>query len=316
MRVTAQLIDGSTGGHVWSERYDRPLTGIFTLQDEVTLHIVSALRVEILEAELVRVRRIPTENLTAYDLSLRGMESWLRAWHETKKEANVQARQLYEKAIELDPQYAQAYAGLSMTYWLDWFLQGRDNRAQSMERALEMGQRALALEDSVPWSHSILGLVYMWNKQHERAIAEGERAITLDPNFADGFVNLGNILYVAGRPEEAVGMIEKAMRLNPRYPVWYLQILGGAYRDVGRCEETITVTKKFLAVTPNVGLAYYNLAVCYAELDRLEEAQAAVAELVRLLPFMSLDLVRQNAVYKDPALLERHLTALRKAGLK
>jgi adenylate cyclase len=316
VRVTAQLIDGTTGGHVWSERYDRSLTDIFAVQDEVTQHIVSALRVEILEAEQARVRRIPTENLTAYDLSLRGRESWLRAWHETKKEANVQARQLYEKAIELDPQYAQAYAGLSLTYWLDWFLQWSDNRAQSMERALEMGQRSIAIDDSLPLSHSILGIVYMWSKQQERAITEGERAITLDPNFADGFVHLGNFLYVAGRPEEAVGMIEKAMRLNPRYPVWYLERLGAAYRVVGRCEEAIVQMKRVVTLKPNNPPAHFVLAICYAELGRLEEARAEAAEVLRINPNFSLEVFKQTIPIKDQALLERTLAAARKAGLK
>jgi tetratricopeptide (TPR) repeat protein len=127
---------------------------------------------------------------------------------------------------------------------------------------------------------------------------------------------MGWILIAAGRPEEAVGMIEKAIRLNPRASVRYLQDLGMAYREVGRCEEAITVTKQFLAVIPNYAPAYSTLAICYAEFDRLEEARAAVAELVRLSPSMSLDWVRQNLPAKNPARLERHLAALRKAGVK
>jgi adenylate cyclase len=312
VRITAQSIDGTTGGHVWSERYDRPLTDIFTVQDEITQQIVAALRVEVLEAELARVRRIPTESLTAYDLYLHGLESSLRALYETKRELNVQAQRLFEQAIGLDPHYAQAYTGLSWVYYLDWFMQWSSEPAHAMERALETGQRAIALDDSLPLSHSIVGIIYASKKQYEQAIAEGRRAITLDPNFADGYVHLGFTLVAAGRPEEAIGLIEQAMRLNPRHPVRYLLALGFAYRDGGRCEEAITVTKQFLAATPHVGPAHATLAVCYAELGRVEEARVEMAETLRLQPYLSLEWPRQNW----PAMVERHLTALRKAGLK
>ncbi len=123
-------------------------------------------------------------------------------------------------------------------------------------------------------------------------------------HFAEGFVNLGNILAVVGRPEEGLGLIEKAMRLNPRYPVRYLFTVGIAYLEAGRCEESITLTKKFLAVNPNLALAHSNLAVCYAELDRLEEARAEVTELLRLNPSLSLEWVRQNYAEKDPSAIQ------------
>lgn len=265
---------------------------------------------------MARVRRVPTENLTAYDLVLRGWESWLRANYDTQKEANTQARQFFERAVELDPHYAQAYTGLSLTHFSDWFSQWSNEPARSMARAVELGQRAIALDDSLPRAHAILGHLYMWKMQYEQAITEGERAITLDPSNAEGFLMLGNTLIWAGRPKEAIGVIEKAMRLNPRYPVRYLLTLGSAYTHVGRCEEAITAIKKFLAVTPNFGPAHYHLAICYAELDRWEEARAEVAEVLRLQPHASVEWLRQNGAYGDRTLLERHLAALRKAGLK
>jgi adenylate cyclase len=227
IRITAQLIDGTTGDHLWSERYDRSLKDIFALQDEIRQKIVTALKVKLTPDEQERFRRAPTNNLEAYDYYLRGMESGLRALYESKKEANEQARQMFEKAIELDPKYAGAYAGLGQTYFLDWFYQWNKDRAQSLERAFELAQRAVALDDSLPEPHRTLGLVYVWKKQHEQAIAEAERAIALDPNFADGYTSLGTILVFAGQPEEGIGLIEKAMRLNPRYPTDYLHDLEG-----------------------------------------------------------------------------------------
>jgi adenylate cyclase len=152
VRVTAQLIDGTTGGHVWSTRYDRPLTDIFAVQDEIVQQLVATLRVEMQEAERERVRRIPTENLTAYDALLRGMEDWLRS----TKEANAHARQMFEKAVELDPMYAAAYAGLGATYINDFVFQWNPD-PQNLERGFVLAQQALALDTSLPAAHGLYG---------------------------------------------------------------------------------------------------------------------------------------------------------------
>jgi adenylate cyclase len=236
--------------------------------------------------------------------------------YERKKEANEQARQMFEKAIELDPQYAGAYAGLGATYWLDWFYQWNRDRAQSLERTFELGQRAVALDDFLSLPHRVLSLAYLWKKQHDQAIAEAERAIALDPNNAEGYMNLGSILSSAGRPEEGIELTEKAMRLNPHYPPVYLHNLGIAYLTAGRCEEALVPLKKVLTLNPNFGPAHLHLALCYAELGRLEEARAEMAEVLRVNPNASLEVFKQIAPYKDPADLECFLDGLRKAGLK
>ncbi|MBI3302180.1 MAG: tetratricopeptide repeat protein, partial [Deltaproteobacteria bacterium] len=263
-----------------------------------------------------RFQRAPTNNLEAYDYYLRGVESWTRAYYETKKEANIQARQMYERAVELDPQYARAYAGLGGTYFLEWFFQWNPDRAQSLERALELAQKAVALNDSLPGAHRTLGAVYAFNKQHDQAIVEAEQAIALAPNDADGYETLGWILTYVGRPEEGIGLIEKAMRLNPRYPIFYIRSLGWAYRVAGRYEEALAPLKKVLTLAPNMAPVHLNLAACYAELGRLEEARAEIAEALRLNPTFSLEKARQMYPFKDPADLEHFLAAWRKAGLK
>ena len=274
VRINAQLIDATTGGHLWSERYDRPLTDLFALQDEIRQKIVIALKVKLTPEEHARFQRAPTNNLEAYEYHLRGLEARWRGFYETKKELNEQARQMYEKAIELDPRYAAAYAGLGWTYFLDWFFQWNPNRAQSLERAFALAQRAVALDDSLPGSHQLLGRVYVWQKQYEQAIVEAKRALTLDPNDADAYWNLGNILTFAGRPEDSIGVIEQGIRLNPRYPPNDLLQLGNAYRAAGRYEEAIVPLKKVLTLNPNFGTAHMTLAACYAELGQLEEARA------------------------------------------
>ena len=314
VRVTAQLIDGPSGGHAWSERYDRPLKDIFAVQDEIVQQLVTTLRVEVQEAEQARVRRVPTENLNAYEVLLRGREYFSRF----TKEAAAQARQMYEKAIALDSQYAAAYAALGLTYWVEWALQWSED-PQSLERAAELAQKAVTLDDSLPGAHRLLGYVSLWkNRQHDLAIAEGERDLALDPNNAEGYVTLANILTFAGRPEEAIGLLEKGMRLNPRAPnYWfYLFELGHAYHWLGQTEKAIALQKRVLLLNPNNFVAHLELATIYDELGREEEARAEVAEALKLNPVYSLEALRERHPYKDPAALERTIEALRKAGLK
>lgn len=316
IRINVQLIDATTSHHVWSERYDRPLKEIFLLQDEITQAIVARLQVEVLAAEIARVRRIPTENLTAYDFYLRGWEKAVRAYVETNREANTQARQLFEQAIALDSQYALAYTGLGMTYFRDWYLRWSSDPTQSMQRAMELARHAITLDDTLPHAHTSLSVLYMWQKQLPQAIAEAERAIALDPNFSEGFSILGNVLIFAGRPQESIELIEKAIRLNPRQVGLFTTSLPLAYRDAGRYEDAITSAKKILAVNPNAVHYYFTLAFCFAELGQEEEARAAVAKILQLQPAASLEWVQKTVPYANPGDLERLVTGLRKAGLK
>jgi TolB-like protein/Tfp pilus assembly protein PilF len=316
VRITTQLIDATKGYHLWSERYDHPLKDLFALQDEIVRQIVANLRVEVQEAELERVRRIPTENLTAYDLALRGRELLSRAWDETSKEANAQAQQLYEQAIKLDPLYAQAYEGLSSSYYAEFFYHWGTMPTQSLIQAEELARQAIQLDRSLTIAHRTLSAVALFKKQHDQAVAEAEQAVTLDPNADESYDTLGAVQFFVGRPEEGIKLIEKAMRLNPRYPPLYIFHLSCAYRVAERYVEALKLGKKAAALMPDFGPAHWNLTVIYSELDRLEEARAELAEVLRLQPAMSLEWVRQNLPYKDPVVLERHLAALRKAGLK
>src|SRR3989442_11149293 len=234
VRITAQLIDATTGYHLWSERYDRPLQDILTLQDEVVRKIVTTLGLQLSVQEQGYIIRKHTDNLEAYDAFLRGVEYF---WRLTK-EATAQARQMFEKALALDPQYAEAYASLSETYYLEWVWRWSAN-PQTLERALALAQQAVALDDSLPAAHSLLSIAYAQQQQYEQAIAEGERSIALDPNNADSYASQAEALIWAGRPEEALRAVAQAMRLNPHYPPWYLIELGGAYRFTGRYAEAI-----------------------------------------------------------------------------
>jgi adenylate cyclase len=311
VRVNVQLIDALTSGHVWAERYDRELKDIFALQDEVTQKVVFALTVKLTSEEQARFRQAPTDNLEAYDFYLRAEASY---WRYTKG-AYAQARQMLERAIELDSEYAAAYAALARTYITEramlWSLE-----PQTLEKAFAMAHRAVALDDSLPWAHVGLGTVYLWKKEHTQAIAEAERAVALDPNFADGYITLGYTLGWAGRPEESIRLVEKAMRLNPHYPFLYLFYLGRAYYTTGHPEEAIEVLRSVLTRNPDFTPAYAYLAASYSELGQETAARAKAAAVLRLNPHISLTNLRQILPYKDQASFERFLTALRKAGLE
>ena len=310
VRITAQLIDGMSGGHMWAERYDRDLTDIFALQDEITEKIVAALQVKLTEGEQEQVARRYTENLVAYDYFLRGRADQARA----TKETNAQAREMFERAIELDPNFAGAYAVLSHTYSRDWSYQWSDD-TQALERASEAAKKAVTLDDSLPLAHARLAWIYLWRRQHEQAIAEVKRAIFLDPNFAEGYARLGIILTYAGRPGEGIDLVKKAMRLDPHYPPLYLFYLGHAHYLVGQYEEAIAVLKRSFTRNPDQLPSHLDLAVIYCELGRKEEARAEVAEVLRISPRASLEGQRERMLFKDQAVLERYLENLRKAGL-
>ncbi len=311
VRITAQLIDATTSGHVWAERYDRDLQDIFDLQDEVTQKIVTALAVRLTEDEQERLVRRGTENLEAFDYYLRGLEYQ----NQFVKEANAQARRMFERAIELDPRFANAYAHLGWNHWLQWSL-GWSHYPQSLERASEFAETAIGLDESVPDAYCLLASIYLWKKQHEQAIAVSKRSIELNPNYADAIAGLGDILSFAGRPMEAIDLVKKAMRLNPKYPVWYLWNLGHAYFLTGQPEEAILVFRRALSRNPNFHPAHFYLAIIYAELGRKEEAVAEWAEFTEKNPQTSLETWRQRLPYKDQAVLKRIFGVLKQVGVQ
>jgi adenylate cyclase len=258
VRITTQLIDATTGYHLWSEQYDRPLQDLFALQDEIVQKIVTTLKLQLTLQEQGYVVRKHTDNLEAYDYVLRGAEYQYRF----TKEANIQGRQMFEKAIELDPQYAEAYVHLGWTYWNEWgFRWSADPK--TVERALALAQQALALNDSLPTAHSLLSIVYVEKQQYDQALAEGERAVALDPNYADSYAVQAEVLNLAGRPEEALQSMEQAMRLNPRCPPWYSWSLGWAYNLTGRYAEAIAAQKEVISRDPNFIYAHLQLAGSY-----------------------------------------------------
>jgi tetratricopeptide (TPR) repeat protein len=221
---------------------------------------------------------------------------------------------MFEQAIELDPQYAAAYAGLSGTYFTEWVSQWSAD-PQNLKRAVERAQQAIVLDDSLPGPHSTLGLIKLWQKQYEQAAAEMERAIALDPNFAGGYANLTHLLNAVGRPEEGIEAAKKAIHLDPHQ--WgHFNALGWAYLTAGQYyEEAMAAFKRVLTYNPNAWTAHWGLVVIYSELGREEEAKAAGTEMLRIMPQFTVEGGKRLSTWKDPAIVERFAAALRKAGL-
>ena len=310
VRITAQLVDASSGYHIWAERYDREVRDIFALQDEVTHQIVRAMAVRLTETEKLRLAGPSTGVLEAYDLVLRGTVER----HRTTRDGNAEARRLFVKALDLDPNYGAAYLGLAWTHLQSWQLLWSTER-EGLERARELGEKAIGLNDSLVGAYHLLGQVYLWMKEHDRAIAQAERAVALAPNDADGYETLAEILGWAGRPEESLDQIRHAMRLNPHYPFFYLWTLGHGYYLTGRRQEALDAFARLVQVNPNFVAAQAYRAVLFSELGRAKEAREAWLEANRLAPGVSMLSLRDRMPYKRPADLDRLLSAAHRAGM-
>lgn len=311
VRISCQLIDCSSGGHVWAERFDRELADIFAVQDEVTQKIVDSMAVKLSVDDRRRLGHRGTDNLAAYDHFLRGLEQYRLQ----TKDNILKVKAIFEHAAELDPQFAPAYAFLSFIHLMDHINSWNMTGHFPLERAHEHASQALALDEAYPQAHVAMGSVLLWKRQYGRAAAEFERAIALDPNFATGHVRLGWVLHYAGRAEEAVELIERGMRLDPHYPDDYLHMLAQANFQLARYERAIDLLRRRIVLNPDTDISRVLLAASYGYAGRTAEARAEWANLLRINPDYSLEHGRQVMPYKDPAGFQRIIDGLQMAGL-
>jgi len=319
VRITAQLIDATTGHHLWSEKYDRDMKDLFALQDEIAHKIIVELQVKLTEGEQARVSQKSTTNLEAWSYAVRG----LKLFERSSKENNAKAMELFEQAVELDPGYVWAWVRLAWTHLVASRALGWSHSPfESFKKTVEISQKVLALDESDSDVRALLGVVCLRQKRYEQAIIEGEKALALGPTNAQAHVILAASMNTVGRFDEAIKLVKKAMRLHPYYPAYYLMWLGSAYRMTGRYDEALTVYKQLLDRSLKgeypASRAHLFLAEVYAELGQGEKARTHAAEVLRLKPKFSLGVVSKigTYTYKDPAHLERRVNALRKAGLK
>ena len=311
LRITAQLVDATTGFELWAERFDRNLKDVFALQDEITAKIVSALEVKLTRVEHQKLARRYTDNLEAYDYFLRGLELYGRR----SKEDNLSARELFEKATQVDPNFAWAYAGLANTYASAVINGWSDAPERSLERGYEVARKAIALDDLLPQAHFAMARLHRERRELEQAAAEAKKAVELEPNYADAYVLLGAILIYAGKPEDGLKMIQKAIHLNPQQTARYHFHRGQAYFTLGRYKEAIDVFERGLERYPGSQRLRVWLIASYAHMGRQEDAKWEGDQLLVADPKFSVKRLEQIVPYKDRAHLERLIDGLRKAGL-
>ncbi len=313
VRITAQLVDGTTGNHVWADRYDRELDDIFALQDEITETIVGRIDTELRASEIDRARRKPPASLDAWELYQRGL------WHsyKTTKEGNEEARNLFHKAVERDPNFALAHAGIALTCHMD-VLQGfGDNPAERLAKGLAAGKHAVAMDDKDGFTHYVLGRVLALAGQGDRAIADLEKSVALNPSFAHGYHGLGFTLNWYGRAADAIPMLDMAMRLSPHDPfLWSMQgTRAHCCNNLGNYDEAVEWARKAINTLADHLWPRLHLVVALVGQDRLDEARVAIEAARRVKPDLSLSVMRRLLPHVHPEYLERWIDALRKAGL-
>ena len=308
VRITAQLIEGATGQPLWAARYDRDLADIFDVQDEVNQQIVSALSLTLTPSEINHLVHHGTAQIDAYDYVLRGMKE---ADTDTM-EGFVRARYCFERALELDANYAVAYARLAMNATYCWIAGWSDSREETIDKGFELATCAVKLDDQSALAHAALCWALLWQGRHDEAIAAGQRAIQCNPNDVVALGRLALSMIWAGDPEPSLPLIEKANRLNPsRY---YHFARGVALFVLCQYDEAIELFRLDLQENPNFLPSALYMAAIYGLLGRGQEAAATVAVIRRISPAFTLSKDR-GTHFKNPEDRHRFADGLSKAGL-
>jgi adenylate cyclase len=312
VRITAQLINATTGYHVWSERYDREQKNIFDIQDDITMEITKAIGIEIIEGEQARIwQKSQTSNLSAYEKVLQARYYF----NKQNKKDSARARSYYKEALALDPNYARPYLGLGWIHWQGARYGWVESPKESIKMAYEFAQEAINLDGNLEDAHILLASIYIVQRQHDKAIELIERAVANSPNSAHYNAFLAGWLGLAGRWQEGISYAEMSIRLSPYPPSWYYWILGRAYYMTGKYERAIETFKKAVSINPDFLIAHAFLAACYSSLDRHAEAAAEADEVRRINPKFNLESYAKTLPYKNKSNIDRYIAALRKAGL-
>src|SRR5271154_6583772 len=277
VRITAQLIDATNGAHLWADRYDRDLTDIFAVQDDVTRRIVDALKVTLSPAEKARLADSGTPNIDAYDCYLRGRE--LLAVNPKNRERFEQSTKFFMTALELDPGYSQAYASLSLAYNLDYQNRWSDDPDNSLQLAKYNAEQAIKKDPKEPFARQVASWAAMFAKDLARAKSEVDIVLSLNPNSSGGYASLGSIHTYSGRPLDAIPALERATRLDPAFRPGHLHFLGMAYLLAGKYETAAVLLRERILLVPGTDFSRVLLASALGHLGEVDEARRIWQEL-------------------------------------
>ncbi len=313
VRITAQLIDGTSGGHLWAERYDRDLTDIFEVQDDVTQRIVTELKITLTPTEESLMGESGTRNMEAHDCFLRGRSLFFSGIKNTAifEEINV----LFRRAIELDPDYGAPFAGLAITYIQDYQNGWSNSPGTSLNKSEQFVQEALARDDNDPFTHWVASTSAMLRKDHRRWRLEADKALSLNPNYAPALNSRGNSYTFAGEPSKAIPHLERAMRLDPVYQQQYMHFLGTAHFVAGDYETAAVVFKDRISLKPSTDLTRSFLTSALGHLGRDEEARKIWKELFEINANYSHCEHINRLPFKNSADAAKFAEGLRKAGI-
>ena len=332
VRITAQLIDALTGYHLWAGRYDRDLRDIFALQDEMTIKILTAVRVKLTYGgDVSRAEKFAEK----YYRGKQGLDCYLKlmeamSYHQrTNIEDNNLARRMIEEAIAMCPENPMGYLDLGWVYHADYWMGNTKSPRETLEKGIELAQKVVAMDDSIADAHALLCALYLLKREYDKASAEGERAMALNPGSPAVLHINGNLLTFTRRPEEAIPLFRKAIRLNPFGPSYLYRDFGMALEEccrlapqsilnTGRFEEAVSALKKAIQIAPDDIYAHILLAITYTIMGREKEARAEGAEVLRINPKFSAEKHIKTLPYlwKDQSEIDFVINAFRKAGLK
>ncbi len=311
LRINVQLFEASSERALWGERYVAVMTDFFDVQDRIASAVIAALKVKLSPSEQALLADRPTANVVAYDQYLRGVQD-----HGSRTALqNLSARDHFRRAIELDPTFASAYAGLSMTYSREAIDGWTAQPLRALELAGELADQAAAMAPASPQVYFATGQVDLFRGRHARAIAAAERAIEVKPNYADAYALKAWTLNYAGRPDDALSALDQAGRLSPRPPASYAEILGEIQFTQGKYRESASTFERVLGINPGYSRARMWNAAALAAAGRIDSAEWEVDELLVLNPELTLTRLAFAFPFSDPSELDRVQTALRNAGL-
>ena len=310
IRLNVQLVDATTNSTVWAERYDRRLDDVFAVQDEITAAIVEALTVTLNAVDQSKAANSSPKSVEAFDAVLRGRKALSRFSFTAFKEA----KQYFERAIELDPTYAEAQARLGWWHVDDWRIWGR-SRDTNISAAIRFGRRAAELDPNSVAAQVLLAQAYQFGRAFDEAQAAADRALSLQPNDAASLANLSSMLIYADRAEEAVPLLERAIRLDPFHPPNYLEWLGHAYFRVGRYEDCARAAKRGLALNPDFVALHFVLAECAYGLGDKAMARTAGSEILRTNPGFTIGAFADYVPFRSREDFKKEIEGLRFAGL-